>query len=108
MIFYFNRETGRRVSRSTWARSKSHGGSRYVRRSALSTPKGETKGRGKSADHGKSIAPPPTQGAIGPSETPRTWQDWEKQAREKTKKRGQYVDDFDYDNGVEYETGVDY
>jgi hypothetical protein len=33
MIFYFDKNTGRRVSKSTWTRSKAHGGSRYVRRS---------------------------------------------------------------------------
>lgn len=110
MIFYFDRETGKRVSKAKWARSKSHGGTRYVRRSALSTPKAATKGSpgGVRATPPMS-APPATQGAIGPSEIPRTWQDWEKQAREKASKRGGVpYDYFDFDNGVEYETGVDY
>jgi len=33
MVFYFNRDTGRRVSKSTWKRNKAHGGTKYVRRS---------------------------------------------------------------------------
>lgn len=110
MTFYFDRETGKRVSKAKWARSKSHGGTRYVRRRATPSPKAATKGNATSAGAAPlSNEPPATQGSIAPSETPRTWQEWEKQAREKIKRRGGVPYDlFDFDNGVEYETGVDY
>jgi hypothetical protein len=106
-VFYFDRETGKRVSKATWSRSKSHGGSRYVRRGTRSTPREGTP-RGKARVAPSSPLSPSTQGAPSSAEAPRTWQDYEKQAREKLKKRGKLYDDFDYDNGVEYETGVDY
>ena len=107
MIFYFDRQTGHRVSKSTWTRSKAHGGSRYVRRGTRSTPKEDTRSGSKPLATDNKPSESSTQG-VSSSQAPRTWQDYEKQAREKLKKRGRMPEDFDFDNGIEYETGVDY
>lgn len=38
-VFYYDTKTGRRVSKSTWKRSKAQGGTRYKRKSAKPKPK---------------------------------------------------------------------
>lgn len=102
MTFYFNRETGQRVSKSTWTRSKAHGGSRFVRRSAKES-KATTQVTPANLGAGEGASP-----KTGPSQSLRTWQDWENEAPKRLKKKSLYSEDFNYDNGVEYGTGVDY
>jgi hypothetical protein len=88
MIFYFNRENGRRVSKSTWKRSHAHGGTRFVRRSTTSQPKEGT-----------------------PSEKPLTWQEYKefaKKALEKLSKKKRASFNEEIFDGPEYGTGVDY
>lgn len=99
MTFYFNRETGQRVSKETWKRSHAQGGTRFVRRGTTRSvaPKKE-----KETVPERGATPP-----LAPSQSPRTWQEWKAQAEKKFKKKIQQ-NDFDFDNGVEYETGVDY
>lgn len=100
MIFYFDRETGKRVSKATWSRSKSHGGSRYVRR--RSEPR-QTKNPPKV---GKNTPPGGGSSAPSPSETPRTWQEYQAFVKANEKKRRRFYDeDFE---GIEYESSVDY
>jgi len=106
VIFYFNRETGQRVSKSTWTRSKAQGGSRYVRRSIEERSEGRKNSRAKQGkENDKERIHPAHTGT--PSQAPRTYQEWQEAAQKKFKKRIQQ-DDFDYDDGIEYETGVDY
>jgi hypothetical protein len=107
MTFYFERSTGKRVSESTWKRSKAQGGSRFVRRSATPTPREDRERGSKALIPHNNPAQSSLQGTSAPSQSPRTYQEWQEQARKKFKKHIQY-DDFDFDNGVEYETGVDY
>jgi hypothetical protein len=107
MTFYFNRETGQRVSKSTWKRSHAQGGTRFVRRSESSTPTRKHKESAKPKAIGIDSGTTVQTGKTAPSQNPRTWKEYQDNATKKFKKRIQ-SDDFDYDSGVEYETGVDY
>lgn len=102
MIFYFERATGKRVSEATWKRSKAQGGSRFVRRSGEPRqPKNPVKPEAPiQGDNTGSSAP-------APSQNPRSFEEWQNQSRKKFKKKADQ-DFFDYDDGREYETGVDY
>src|SRR5277367_3950887 len=102
MTFYFERATGKRVTKSTWTRSHAQGGTRFVRRSARGSERGQPKnppaGKG-----GGSVAPSPT-----PSQNPRTYQEWKdyfQKLSKRTRRRIEEQEDFE---GPEYETGVDY
>lgn len=93
MFYYLNRETGRRASRDTWKRSHAQGSSRYVRRISKA---------GQSTaltENGTSVNKP------SPSEAPRSFNDYQRELQRQKKFRDF---DFDFDNGAEYETGVDY
>lgn len=62
-----------------------------------------------SAKRGKTTPAGADSSARTPSQVaPTTYADYEKAAKEKLRKRNRQIDDFDYDNGVEYETGLDY
>lgn len=105
---YRDKLTGHYVRKSTWTRSKAHGGSRYVR--IMSTPKG-----GK---HGPDVAPKGTiqqkhkhapvrrKSGAGGSSTK------EAPAPEKIKTPKDYYDNYylydEYEDAGEVETGIDY
>lgn len=101
MIRYYDQKTGKRVSKETWQRSKAHGGSRYVRRGSKASKKIE--GTARSSEDSRAVASGSTS-----SKEPRTFAEWQVEAKKRFKKKGRDYDDFDYDNGIEYETGVDY
>lgn len=105
MTFYFERSTGKRVSESTWKRSKAQGGSRFVRRSATPSPREGTRKK-RTRPISADTSEPSTQG-LPPSQSPRTYQEYQEQSQKKFKKKA-YPGYFDYDDGREYETGVDY
>lgn len=98
MTFYFNRETGQRVSKATWTRSHAHGGTRFVRRS------------GKPSKAEKSSAPEPISGDNGPtpSQSPRTYQEYLDYYRSLSKRKRRQIEEYEDYEGPEYETGVDY
>jgi hypothetical protein len=92
VIFYFNRENGQRVSKSTWKRSKAQGGKRFVRRSS--------KGR-VSATAPTGVVPgpsTPSQKAHKKNPNPKTFQEY----------MDTYLDYGETDEMIEIETGVDY
>lgn len=109
-VFYFNRETGRRVSKSTWKRSHAQGGTKYVRRSSKGSAEGaSTKPTGENSPRGE------VPGKTGPgygasSSAPLTWEQYRDRMKELERKaRKKQLDSLDdFDNGIEYETGVDY
>lgn len=100
MTFYFNRETGQRVSKSTWARSKAHGGTRFVRRS---TPKEQT--LAPSEHKAESLTP---FSGTTPSQNPHTYQEYLDYFRSLSKRRRRQIEEYEEYEGPEYETGVDY
>lgn len=107
-VFYFERATGKRVSESTWKRSLAQGGTRFVRRSASSTPKGERKesiSKGRTRSLGGSA---PTQEKSSPSNQPRTYQEWQKYFQSLPKRKRRAIEESEGYEGPEYETGVDY
>jgi hypothetical protein len=107
MNYYLDTKTGRRVSRSTWARSKAHGGSRYVRKRSGGTkpPPGGGKPPGR---------PPggPGGGSEGGAEAaPKTWEEYKRYVEEmilSKLKRRQIYDEAEPFDGPEFDTGVDY
>jgi hypothetical protein len=108
MIFYFDRRTGKRVSESTWKRSKARGGSRFVRRNS------EPRQPKNPAKTGKDLAGKATpvdsagSGAPIPSQNPRTYQEWKDYFQKLPKRTLRRLEDEDLYDGPEYETGVDY
>jgi len=100
---YRDRYTGHYVSKSTWVRSKAHGGSRYVReRSEYNAPpsrstKGDTEKITAGMGRGREKKP------SGMAEAP---------SPEKIKTIQQYYDFYDdygqYEDMGEIETGIDY
>jgi len=98
---YRDRYTGHYVSKSTWVRSKAHGGSRYVReRSSDYAPPSPKKGDTQK----ESYRPGGREGKpSGMAEAP---------SPEKIKTIQQYYDFYDdygqYEDMGEIETGIDY
>jgi hypothetical protein len=109
MSYYVDTKTGRRVSRSTWARSKAHGGSRYVRKRSGGTkpPPGGRKppGRPPRGAGGGSGG-----GSQGPESTPKTWEEYKRYVEEvlSKRKRKEIYDEGEPFDGPEFDTGVDY
>ena len=109
MSFYYNRETGRRVSKDIWKRSKAQGGTKYVRSSGKSTS------RVSQPNIGARVASAREQAQASDLETtgraPSTIQDYERLMQDRIKKMDKRRrDDFyqeEYE-GPEYETGIDY
>ena len=98
MIFYFDRQTGQRVKKSTWTRSKAQGGSRYVRRSS---------GPGQPKNPPKGSKPSDGSSERTPSQAPRTYQEYKAYFEKLSKRRRRQIEEDDF-SGSEYETGVDY
>jgi len=95
MIFYFERSTGLRVSKSTWKRSHAYGSTRFVRRSSERiAPSSEKKG----GVVGQRVPEPEAKSAPPKAAKIKTAADYKK-----------YYDQYnDYVEGPEIETGVDY
>ena len=103
-VFYFNRETGQRVSRSTWKRSHAQGGTRFVRRSSgPGQPKNPVKPETKNIQGDTTGSSVPT-----PSQNPRTYQEWKDYFQKLPKRTRRRLEEEDSFDGPEYETGVDY
>jgi len=107
MIFYFNRKTGQRVSKSTWTRSRAHlevgQRGKYVRRSSLGSQGKSQRSATRTNENPESTSETPSQIL--------SYRDFEKIAEKKlasklAKRQRENLENFD--DGVEYETGVDY
>jgi hypothetical protein len=105
MTFYFNRETGKRVSKATWARSKAHGGTRFVRRSSSASTEKQKKSPGATRRNEGSRA---ILTGSTPSQNPRTYIEYETYYRSLSKRKRRQIEDQEDFEGPEYETGVDY
>jgi hypothetical protein len=90
VIFYFNRETGQRVKKSTWKRSVSQGGKKYVRRSV----RGRGEGHKEKPPAGGSPIPPP------PKTPPKTFDEWQSSYDQMTS--GGYGEEFEVESGIDY------